>query len=684
MIRHPDDRQWRELLWRRRRTLALGAGGLVTLAVTACGPTSPATPTGDSSKPAAPGGTGGTGTTLQVKSFKEAPQLAQLVKDGKLPPVDQRLPKEPVVVTPWERVGQYGGQWRMATTGRADNALFTRTINYEGLVRWTPDWKGTMADVATKWEVNGDATEFTFTIREGLRWSDGKPVVPDDFVFWLEDIQKDSELTPVFPSWLVTDGKRPTITKVGENAFKYQFAAPNGLMFQQLAQPSRFIAAPSHYLKQWHKKYSTEAGIAAGIGQRKQLIEEEMKRRGLSGDYATFFTIMNDFTFNPDLPVITAWKVTRGVGEGQRVVFDRNPYYWKVDTEGNQLPYIDQVVAEQHEKADTMVLRALNGEIDMQDRHIASNANKAVFVDGQQKGSYKLFETVPSGMNTAILALNLTHKDPEMRKIFQDKRFRIGLSHAINRKEAIDLIYVGQGTPAQPGPLKQSPFYSEKLSTQYLDYDPAKANGLLDEMGLTKKDGRGMRLRFDGKPLFIAFEVVADQQERIDYLQLVKKYWAAVGVDMELKAEDRSIFYTRKQANDHDAGIWGGDGGLEVILEPRWYFPFSDESIYGEAWQLWYRSSGAQGEEPPEAPKKQMELYRRLLATGDETSQTNLMKQIIEIAAEEFYAIGLATSVNGYGIQRNDFFNVPKTMIGSWLYPNPGPLNPAQFFTTRK
>jgi peptide/nickel transport system substrate-binding protein len=677
---HPRD-PLSELLWRRRSALALGAGGLVTATLASCGPTAPAATPGDSAKPAAPSGAV---PAVQPKGYKEAPQLAQLVKDGKLPPVDQRLPKEPVVIKPWERVGQYGGQWRMATTGRADNALFTRTINYEGLVRWDPEWKTTIADVATKWDVNGDATEFTFTLREGIRWSDGKPVVPEDFIFWLEDIQKDSELTPVFPSWLVTAGQRPTVEKVGENAIKYKFAAPNGLMLQQLALPSRFPAAPSHYLKQWHKKYSTEAGIAAGMGQKKQLIEEEMKRRGLQGDYATFFTVMNDFTFNPDLPVITAWRVTRGVGEGQRVVFERNPYYWKVDTDGNQLPYLDQVVAEHHERTDTMVLRALNGEIDMQDRHIATNANKSVFVDGQQKGSYKLFETIPSGMNSAILALNLTHKDPELRRVFQDKRFRVALSHAINRKEAIDLIYVGQGTPSQPGPLKQSPFYNERLSTQYLEYDPAKANGLLDEMGLTRKDGRGMRLRFDGQPLFIAFEVTADQQERIDYLQLVKKYWGAVGVDMETKAEDRSIFYTRKAANDHDAGIWGGDGGLEVILEPRWYFPYSDESIYGEAWQLWYRSSGAQGEEPPEPTRKQMELYRQLTATGNETVQTNLMKQILEIAADQFYAIGLATSVNGYGIQRSDFFNVPKTMIGSWLYPNPGPLNPAQFFTTRR
>jgi peptide/nickel transport system substrate-binding protein len=323
----------------------------------------------------------------------------------------------------------------------------------------------------------------------------------------------------------------------------------------------------------------------------------------------------------------------------------------------------------------------MNGEIDMQSRHIASLTNKAVFFDNQQKGSYKFFETIPSSMNTNVTALNLCHKDPVMREVFQNKDFRIGLSHAINRQEAIDLIYVSQGEPAQCAPRKESPFSHDQLRTQYLEYNPARANQHLDRV-LPRKDARGMRLRPDGKPLYIAYECSATEPP--DYLVLLKGYWAAVGVDMDPKPMDRSIFYTRKAAADHDAALWGGDGGMDVILEPRWYFPYSEESNFAIPWAQWYFSGGQRGEEPPEAPKLQMELYQQIRSTGDEGKQAELMKQILDIAAEQFYVIGLSTPVAGYGIQRNDFFNVPKSMFGSWLYPDPAPWNPQQFFTTRR
>ena len=682
---------------RRRGALRLSALGLVsaTAVLAGCGPSQTTTESKPAQAPSAPAGgatsapTSSGGTAASGK-YKEAPQLAQQVKDGKLPPVDQRLPKEPLVLKPVEKVGQYGGTWRLTTTGRADGAHFTRVVGYEGLVRWDPDWKSIIPNLATKWEANAEGTEFTFYLREGVKWSDGQPLTVDDFVYWLEDVAKNTTLTPTFPSFLITEGKQPNIQKVGETAFKYVFPAPNGLLIQRLATPSGVgssIFQPAHFLKKYHQKYAGDqanAAVQAEMQKNAANLQEEAKRRTtLKDDWALVYNVVADYPFSPELPVIYAWKVVKPVGEGTHVTWERNPYFWKVDTDGNQLPYIDNLDFEQHEKPDTMVLKALNGELDYQGRHIASLANKSVFVDNMQKGNYSLVDSTGSGMNTAIIALNLAHKDPEMRKIFQDKRFRMAMSYAINRKEAIDLIFVGQGEPWQPSPLKESPYYNDTLSKQYLEYDPAKANSLLDEMGL-KKGSDGFRTRLDGKPLFIAFEVTAGQQERIDYLQLVKKYWAAVGINMDPKVEDRSIFYSRKQNNDHDAGTWGGDGGLEVVLEPRWYFPYSDESVYATSWAQWYETNGKQGDEPIEPAKKQMDLYRQIQGTGDEKKQADLMKQILQIAQEQFWAIGLSTEAKGYYVKRNDFFNVPKTLLGSWLYPDPGPINPPQFFTTRR
>jgi peptide/nickel transport system substrate-binding protein len=287
-------------------------------------------------------------------------------------------------------------------------------------------------------------------------------------------------------------------------------------------------------------------------------------------------------------------------------------------------------------------------------------------------------------MNSTIIALNLTHKDPVKREIFQNKDFRIALSHAINRQEIIDVVYVGQGEPYQLAPRPTSPFYNETLAKQYTEYDPDLANQMLDAI-FPDKNAQGIRLGPDGNPIVFDVELDATQADRIDTLELVKGYWEAVGVQINVKAEDRSLMYTRKDGNEHDAVVWGGDGGLDVILEPRWYFPFSGESLYAEAWQSWFNNPTGEGalaapEEPPAEVKQQMDLYNQIKATGDAAQQAELMNQILQIAQEQFYAIGISLPVPGYGIVKDTFHNVPSPHPGAWLYPNPGPANPQQFW----
>ncbi|MCD6290000.1 MAG: ABC transporter substrate-binding protein, partial [Anaerolineae bacterium] len=604
------------------------------------------------------------------------PQLAKLVQQGKLPPVEERLPENPLVVQPVERIGKYGGTWHTALRGGADNAWLVRTLDYEHLVRWDPEWTKVIPNIAESFEASDDATEFTFHLRKGIKWSDGQPFSADDIMFWYEDVFMNDELTPVKAGWLVTADKPVTVEKIDDYTVKFKFAAPNGLFMQRLATPSGVEPTryPRHYLEQFHKKYNPDN------------IDKLIKENGAS-DWVNLFQLKGSGVpgtpydarwQNKELPSLNGWILTTAYGEGTRVVAERNPYYWKVDPEGNQLPYLDRIVYDVGEDVEVLVMKALNGEIDMQDRHIAKPANKAVFVDNQEKGHYHFFETIPSGMNMLIIALNLTHKDPVMRKIFQNKDFRIGLSHAINRQEIIDLVWVGAGEPWQACPRPESPFYNERLAKQYTEYDVDKANEYLDKV-LPDKDSEGFRLRPDGKRLSFSVEVAATQTDRIDALQLIQGYWKKVGIDMQVKTEDRSILYTRKGANEHDAVVWGGDGGLDVILEPRWYFPYSSESNFAELWQYWYNKD-PRGEEPPEAPKKQMELYDQLKATGDPDKQAELMKQILEIAADQFYVIGISLNPRGYGIVKNNFHNVPKVMPGSWLYPNPAPTNPCQYF----
>jgi peptide/nickel transport system substrate-binding protein len=618
-------------------------------------------------------------------SSLEAPMLAERVQAGELPPLEERIPANPVVLEPVESLGEYGGTWHSGLRGGQDTAWLTRILGYDYLVRWDPNWEEIIPNLAESFEASEDATEYTFTLREGTKWSDGEPFTADDIVFWYQDVlvNEDYEAIHPVPSWLLANGEPVVVEKVDDYTVKFVFPAPNGLFLQRLAtpdgsQPTRY---PMHYCSQFHPDYNSE--------NLDELIAEneatdwvnlfELKCGNIQG--TPYDALWN----NADLPTLYAWDITTGYGGNTtQVVAERNPYYWKVDPEGRQLPYLDSLEAEIGDDVQVLVLRAMNGEIDMQDRHIATLDNKAVFADNMEAGDYHFFETIPSSMNSNAIALNLTHKDPVKREIFQNKDFRIALSHAINRQEIIDVVYVGQGEPYQLAPRPTSPFYNERLAKQYTEYDPDLANEMLDAI-YPEKNAEGIRLGPDGNPISFNVEVDATQLDRVNVMELVKGYWEAVGIQINVVAEDRSLLYTRKDGNEHDVAVWGGDGGLDVLLEPRWYFPFSGESLYAEAWQSWYNNPSGEGaltapEEPPAATQQQMELYDQIKASGDPAEQAELMAQILEIAADEFYAIGISLGAPGYGIVKNNFHNVPSPHPGAWLYPNPGPTNPAQYW----
>ncbi len=616
----------------------------------------------------------------QGMTYHEAPMLTDQVNAGTLPPLDQRLPTDPLVVTPLDSVGQYGGTWHMGSRGVGDDAGFTRTVGYYGLVRWNIDWTEIIPDMAASFDVNADATVFTFHLREGMKWSDGEPFTADDILFAVNDEYLDTDLYPAPPVWLVSGGEPVTVTKSDDYTVTFSFAAPNGLFMSQMATPNAALitAQPKHYLMQFHNKYTDQATLdaevqAAGLDSWVDLFSQ---KGGLPAGRPN--TLWN----NADLPTAYAWHVVNALSpDATQLTLERNPYFYAVDTDGNQLPYFDGVNFAIATDAQTLALKGLNGEFDVQDRHIATNANRSVFYDAQQAGDFHFYNTVPSSSNVMVLALNLTNLDPQHREIYQNKDFRIGLSEAINRQEIIDTIYVGQGQPYQVGPRPQSPLYNDQLATQYTEYNVDDANAELDKV-LPNKDADGFRLMPDGNRLTIAMEAITSlQPEWPDDLQLIQQYWKAVGVDMQLVVEERTEFYNRKAANQQDANVWGGDGGLEVTLEPRWYFPYSNESNFAEAWQYYYNDpSDARGEVPPDAVKQQMDLYNQLKATAAPDAQNALMSQILQISADQFYVIGIALPANGYGIVKNNVHNVPDTMLSAWLYPNPGPTNPFTYY----
>jgi peptide/nickel transport system substrate-binding protein len=594
--------------------------------------------------------------------------LAEQVKAGKLPSVEQRLPSDPMVITPHEKVGTYGGRWRSGLLGVSDTPWISRTMGNDPLLRWAPDLTGVIPNFASKWEVANDGTEFTFYLRKGVKWSDGQPCTADDFMFWFEDVVKNDELVKVKPLWFRTGADLGTMTKVDDYTIKMTFARPNGLLIKNLGGGSGVFWQPAHYLKQFHVKYN------------KEKVDATVKELKLQ-DWVAYWGQKEPYYLNPERPVILAWRVTQGLGAGGSTVYaaERNPYYWKVDTEGNQLPYIDELHYTVAEKVDNITLKALNGEVDMSDRHIATPDNKAVFTDNKEKGGYDFFDVKYAFECPTVLALNLVHKDPETRKVFQNKDFRFAMSMAINRQEIIDTTYVGDGEPRQAAPLDESPHYHERLAKVATEYDPDKANEMLDAIGL-KKGADGMRTRFDGSPLSITIEVAQAFEPWAQQMEMVARHWKAVGVNTTVKAMERSLFYQRKAAYEHDAGVWTGADGMAVVMDPRWSIAFSNESIWGIPWADWWNSGGKQGEEPIPEVKKGHELFDQLKLTADEAKQAELMKQILDIAADNLWCFGITKYYTAYGIVKNNFKNLPKEVWSWHLCNSPAQTHPEQYY----
>ncbi|MDR6904249.1 ABC transporter substrate-binding protein [Rhizobium miluonense] len=609
----------------------------------------------------------------------EAPALAALVKEGKLPPLADRLPKKPMVITPYEKVGTYGGTLRRGLRGSSDHNGILRMVGNQSLVRWNLEFTQVLPNLAERWDVNVDASQFTFYLIQGARWSDGHPFTADDVVFAIEDCVKNTDLYSAAPAQLSVAGKAVSVTKIDDYTVKFTFAAPNALYLENLATPlgQHPTLFPKHYCSQFLPKYNPN-------------IAEDAKKAGVSNWPELFRARCGDIEIpsrwgNPDKPTLDPWVVKEPyTGGATRVVMTRNPYFWQVDTSGNQLPYVDEINFGISQDVESLMLNVISGKIDIQERHISVLANKPTLSQNMKKGDYRLLTLIPSTSQQCQIYLNITHKDPAMRKMFADKSVRQALSLGINRQEIIDIVYFGQSQPYQAGPRPEHPWYNEKYARQFTDYDPDKAGAMLDQAGYGKKDANGFRLRPDGHKMFFTVDVIPTlYPDLVDALELVKAHWAQIGVDMKVNTIERALYYTRGDDNAHDAQVWPGPGGLDPMLDPRDFFAFHPQgSRYAIPWSVWYTSNGKQGEEPPESQKKRMKLFDEARSTADLDKRGAVMKQIFDIAAEEFETVGLCLAVGGFGIIRNNLHNVPEKQPDSWSWPNPGPAMPQQFFFT--
>lgn len=607
--------------------------------------------------------------SMAALAYEEAPELKALVEAGKLPPVDERLPKEPLVMDLIDQPGEYGGTLRRAILGGGDQHNMVRTIGSDNMVRWDPTWSEVRPNIAKSWDVSEDASKFTFHLREGMRWSDGEPFSADDIMFWYEDVFLNPDLTPNKDATFVGPAGPVKVNKIDDYTVEFDFGAPNGLFIQNMAYGFGYhpAAFPKHYLSQFHQKHNSDV---------QALIDAEPA----ASDWIQLFNLKAGpmdtplFWQNPDRPTLHAWHLTNAYGSTDRVVAERNPYYYKVDEKGQQLPYIDKITYDQVEDVETILLKAFNGEIDYMLRHIGRPANKAALTDNSERGQYGFFDVGDLPANIMILMLNLNSKDPVKREIFNNKDFRIGLSHAMNRQEIIDLLYFGAADAAQTAPREGSELYKEWYAKQFTEFDPDLANEYLDKV-LPEKDDEGFRLGPDGNRFTIIF-LVADVfgLQYPDAMELIAGYAADVGVDIQVRATDRSRLIDLHTSNEQDAYLWNCSGGqADAYTTPICYVPIVSNSVsWAREWAEW-GVDNSRGTEPPQAVKDIFTAYNAVKSAGTPEEMKANMEKVLDMSMEQFFTIGLVQNDPVFGIARNNVKNVPNPLpiAGQLWFPAP-------------
>jgi peptide/nickel transport system substrate-binding protein len=600
--------------------------------------------------------------TDRERLFQEAPQWAQQVAAGQLPPVAERLPVNPLVITPPHQMGPYGGTWRRYATGPSDIQSFEARLSYDGLVRWDPMAQRILPNLATHWDIEDSGRSFTFHLRHGVRWSDGHPFTADDILFWYNDVLQDADITPVIGIAYRHGGELMKVDKVDAHTVRFRFAEPNGLFLKQLASDLSYtiVGYAAHYLKQFHRNY---------------VPEEELARKARESGRDLWFQLFTDKREwrNPDMPRLWAWVCTEPP-PARPVRFSRNPYYWKVDPEAHQLPYIDDVTFDIYD-IETINLKVINGEVGMQNRHV-NTGDYPLFMANQKSGGYRVLHWIDGGDGTMSLSVNLNHRNLALREVFSDHRFRKALSHALDRESLNKANFFGLGEARQVAPPAVSAWYVEEYEKAYIDFDPDKANRLLDEMGLHKRNEDGIRLRFDGEPLSIYLEMSSTGSGLSQLFEMIAADWTDVGVLTKVKMSARQLFKQRRDARLSDVAMWGGAGEIVPVLDPRWFIPYSAASHYGLDYAQWYLTGGRKGEQPPPPMLRAIELFGQLQRTLDEAEQIRLFKEIIEINRQHLWVIGGVGGIPPIFIVKDNFRNVPEVAVACWPMRTPGATAP--------
>ena len=597
--------------------------------------------------------------------LSEAPELHALAARGEIPPVAARLPRRPMVLEPGEEIGVYGGVWRRAHLRPKDACGVTYLLK-ETLLLHAPDYGRLIPNVCESFEMSEDGRSFTFHLREGMRWSDGTPFTADDYLFWYEDVACNQDLSPVFPVWLTRGGTPMKMAKVDNHAFRIDFTEPYAALPDYLAgmgNPTLYL--PKHYAKQFHPRYTTKADL-------KQKVED--------GGFRHWVDLFRRKTYSvapPECPSISAWLAQDEIS-GQVQRWRRNPYYWKVDPDGKQLPYIDAIHSRLVADPETVVLKAAAGEIDMQVRRVGGTdgvgtENYSLLMENRARGGYRVILRDISRQSKFAILFNYHHREQRLRRLLNDLRFRISLSHALDRDELNEFCMQGLGEPSQVMPNPESRWFDEDAARLYLEHDNKKADCLLDELGLTWDRQHRYRHHPNGDVVVLNMKVTGPLAAACE---LIREQWSEVGIKLIVTPVESHYWYRMLRAGHYDltaTGVKTGSDGcfMHLIAIPPYY-----SNCAAPQWDLWARTNQRVGEEPPDWFKYMLGLVDEILGLPQCGRRVELVKTMQRISIENLLRIGCLTAPPQatFAVVGNSFRNVPDPL------PNLTCCHPATFF----
>ena len=623
-------------------------------------------------------------------SFQENPAIAELNAkiqgNPELPPLSERLPSEPLIVTPYESVGKYGGTLDAlsnATEAGTSDFLSTRHVN---LVRYSDDLQTIVPNVARSWSWNADFTELTFNLRKGHKWSDGAPFTSADVKFWYDNLALDPNINEKPKDYVLVAGERMTVETPDESTVVFKLPAPKPGLLAHFATSYAQGFQPVHFLGKFHPDISADA-------------DEYAKSLGFENGYAAIKAYYgnSDWTDTPSpllnspdivanlpkavVPTLEAFLTVADTTEGRHYV--ANPYFHMVDTAGNQLPYIneqDEVYANDNQ---VRLLKLKNGEVDYKTQSLQL-ADAPTLLESMEAGGYSI--QLKPRIAIHAFSFNVTSKDEAKRKVFGDVRFRTAMSIAMNRDEINAVAYFDQGQPTQYVGFSPMPEFADpKWLKHEIGHDPDRAKALLDEIGMKDTDGDGFRELPNGDALVLNMQF-ATQGIAGQVVELVGQHWSDVGIKTTVKEVTPDEYRSAQSSNDLDVGMWEKGQPLGIVLgnNELWVPPF--ENYFGRRtgmlWAEWVDTNGSAGVEPPADVKELIDSINAFQSAEQGSDKFNeLGARMVELMASNLFFIGTALTPDPIYVN-NKLQNVPEFKTASYEYYRTYPYRAPQWWLT--